>query len=115
MLRKQLKELTASTASEAESLTKSLKEKETALDNLKVVVEASKKEDNAVEALSAELERRNAEKSELQEQISKLQADVESKEYDVKRTKEEKETLMAHYDQVSPNSLHVSVLQPTKM
>lgn len=95
MLRKQVKELTIKSSDND----RRLKEKQATVENLQVAVDATKQEGNAVDLLREELELKNKEKCELVYKVKKLQADAEAMEYDVKKTREERDKLMAHYEQ----------------
>ena len=52
-----------------------------------MALDARKKEDTAIEALSSELDVKRKESEELQFKVNQLQAEVEAKEYDAKRAK----------------------------
>ena len=95
MLRKQNKDINAK-ASKTEF---DLKEKLNTISNLQMVLDATKKEENAVDALTLELNRKTSEKDELQFKVDKLQSEVEAKEYDLNRLKDERDKLMNHYEQ----------------
>ena len=97
ILRKQNKDINAK-ASKTEL---ELKEKINGMENLQVALNATKKEESAVEALKIELSRKTSEKEELLHKAEKLQSEVEAKEYDCNRLKEERDKLMNHYEQVS--------------
>jgi len=94
-LRKQLNN-TSSLAADTE---KNLKEKSCMIENLQVALDARKKEDTAIEALSSELDMKRKESEELQFKVNQLQAEVEAKEYDAKRAKDNRDELMSHYEQ----------------
>ena len=97
ILRKQNKDINAK-ASKTEL---ELKDKINSMENLQVALNATKKEESAVEALKIELSRKTSEKEELLLKSEKLQSEVEAKEYDCNRLKEERDKLMNHYEQVS--------------
>ena len=91
MLRKQLKDLNAEVAE--------TKSKQKTIDNLQIALEATKKEETAVSALKEELNRKSHEKDELQSKVDLLQAQVDAKDYDFNKLKDDRDTLMNHYEQ----------------
>ena len=64
-----------------------------------MALDARKKEDTAIEALTSELDVKRKESEELQFKVKELQAEVEAKEYDTKRAKDNRDELMSHYEQ----------------
>merc|ERR1711956_107873 len=93
-IRKQLNN-TSAMAADGE---KSLQEKTSMIGHMQVALDARKKEDTAIDALSSELDSKRKESEELQFKVKELQANVEAKEYDVKRAKDDRDRLMSHYD-----------------
>lgn len=93
-LRKQLNN-TSAMAADGE---KSLQEKTSMISHMQTALDARKKEDTAIDALSSELDSKRKESEELQFKVKELQANVEAKEYDVKRAKDDRDRLMSHYD-----------------
>ena len=91
MLRKQVKDLNAEVAE--------TKSKQKTIDNLQIALEATKKEETAVSALKEELTRKSHEKDELQSKVDVLQGQVDAKDYDFNKLKEDRDTLMNHYEQ----------------
>merc|ERR1712238_513515 len=77
---------------------KSLQEKTSMISHMQVALDARKKEDTAIDALSSELDSKRKESEELQFKVKELQANVGAKEYDVKRAKDDRDRLMSHYD-----------------
>ena len=64
-----------------------------------MALDARKKEDNAIEALTLELDSKRKESKDLHFKVKELQATVEAKDYDVQRAKEGRDQLMSHYEQ----------------
>ena len=62
-------------------------------------VEALRKEDTAFENLMKQLGANEAARSKLEEEARAARSDAEAKEYELKRTRGEKEALMARYEQ----------------
>lgn len=122
MLRKQVKDITSSAPSKDQltQLQKSLAQKDSELEKYQFQLESLKKEDSAFAMLKIELDEKTKEKSELAEKLAVKEAELEAKvrdigistiyvdcflmlifflqEYDVKKTREEKDRLMRHYD-----------------
>merc|ERR1712008_356576 len=68
------------------------------ISHMQVALDARKKEDTAIDALPSELDSKRKESEELQFKVKELQANVEAKQYDVKRAKDDRDRLMSHYD-----------------
>jgi hypothetical protein len=64
-----------------------------------VAVKASSKEGNALEVLRAELDLKTSQKDDLQFKVDKLTSEIEAKDYDEQRSKDERDQLMTHYEQ----------------
>ena len=101
MLRKQIKDLNSKTTSKSESdaQKKKIETQKSEIEKLTIEVKALKKEDKAFDILRKELEQRSQEKSELSSKVEMLSAEVAAKDYDVERTKTDRDSVMAHYDQ----------------
>ena len=79
---------------------KNLKEKTNIIGNLQKALDAvQQKDDSAIEALRTELNRKHTENEDLQYKNDKLKSDIDAREYDVKRAKDDRENLMSHYEQ----------------
>lgn len=70
-------------------IAKTMKEKTQMIDNFQV----------AIETLKSELDQKKSDNEELGFKNKKLEAEVEAKDYDVKKTKDERDRLMSHYEQ----------------
>ena len=62
-------------------------------------LEAQKKEEQAIEALKNELDTKRSETEELRSTVTQMQSQVDAKDYDIKRLKEDRDQLMSHYQQ----------------
>jgi len=101
MLRKQVKELNAKVADAKASneLEAILKEKNGEIENLRIQVNSLRKEDQAFEVIKGELDAKSKEKDELASKMEKLRSEVEAKEYDLQKMKDERDVMMKEYDQ----------------
>lgn len=78
---------------------RTLNERNCTISNLQLALDSIKKEENAIAALKGELEQKRKDMEELQFKVSKSASEFEAVEYDAKRTKEERDKLMKHYEQ----------------
>merc|ERR1719510_1453581 len=76
-----------------------IKEKGVLIANLQSTLEAQKKEEQAIEALKNELDTKRSETEELRSTVTQMQSQVDAKDYDIKRLKEDRDQLMSHYQQ----------------
>lgn len=104
MLRKQIKDITSSSRNSAKAEIAQLKKRVAEMtgeaETARILAESKKKEDDAFSILTRELETKEAERVKLNERVAVLDGDVAAREHELKRTRGEKESLMAHYDQL---------------
>ena len=67
---------------------------------LKPLIEAHQREQAALDVLKDELKSKAKEIGALQEKADYLQANMDAKEYEVKKAKEDRDNLMAHYENI---------------
>ena len=101
MVRKQLKGMNMNLAHQEnnELLKKQIAEKDSTIEKLSYQVSSLKKEEEAIRILSQELDYKNKEKAELNSKVEMLQAEVANHEYDLQKTKADKEQAINLYEQ----------------
>ncbi len=99
MLRKQVKELGAKEAAAKKAGEAALREKETEVEKLNIEVTSLRKEGHALELVGTELKARTEERDRLAEEVKGLKNEVETKGYDFRKLKEERDAMMTTYEQ----------------
>ena len=103
MLRKQIKDISAESRSgaraEVTALKKRVEDIKAEAETSRVQAEALRKEDGAFDILKRQLDANEAAKAKLEGEVKAARSEAEAIEYDLKRTRGEKEALMARYEQ----------------
>ena len=106
MLRKQIKDISAESRgggggakAEVTALKKRVEDLKAEAETSRVQAEALRKEDGAFDILKRQLEANEAAKAKLEEEVRVARSEAEAFDYDLKRTRGEKEALMARYEQ----------------
>ena len=105
MLRKQIKDISAESKGgggsrgEVTALKKRVEDLKAEADTSRVQAEALRKEDGAFDILKRQLEANEAAKAKLEEEVKAIRSEADAVDYELKRTKAEKEALMARYEQ----------------
>ena len=106
MLRKQIKDISAESRgggggarAEVTALKKRVEDLKAEAETSRVQAEALRKEDGAFDILKRQLDANEAAKAKLEEEVRAARSKAEAIDYDLKRTRGEKEALMTRYEQ----------------